>query len=418
MSKIKSPLAAPISTDHRGMEVNPLTLAFSGSCAELERPFLEVYARNSLSLVRLTLVLGVFFYGVFGILDAIMAPEAKIIFWYIRYAVVCPCIILIFVLSYSPFFLRYMQQAIVLLAVVSGMGIIAMTVVGNDLTTSTYYVGLILIFMIAYTFIRARFIWATPACLALMAAYALAALSKQKLPTVILSNNLFFCGTANIIGMLVCYSMEYYARRDFFISKLLDEEHKRVEAAKIVLEQKVRQRTAMLAQTNEELRLEVEAHQRLDWEKKSLEDQLRQAQKMEAVGTLAGGIAHDFNNILAAIMGHTELAVMHRTDTKKAELCLMEVLKASERAKDLVGQILSFSRHSEGELRPIQISIVIKEVLRLLRATLPSTISIEKRNPGHGQHRGRRCHPDSPDTDEPCHQCRPCHGGQKRCSPG
>ena len=105
---------------------------------------------------------------------------------------------------------------------------------------------------------------------------------------------------------------------------------------------------------------------------------MRQAQKMEAIGTLAGGIAHDFNNILAAIMGHTELALMQLAEKNQAERCLSEVLRASDRAKDLVAQILSFSRYSDSELKPLQISSIIKEALRLIRSTLPTTIQINK----------------------------------------
>ena len=77
-------------------------------------------------------------------------------------------------------------------------------------------------------------------------------------------------------------------------------------------------------------------------EQKRLESQLQQAQKMETIGTLAGGIAHDFNNILAAIIGYTELAIFHVPDNSKVKNNLTKVLKASDRAKNLVNQILSF----------------------------------------------------------------------------
>ncbi|MGD9364315.1 MAG: ATP-binding protein [Desulfobacteraceae bacterium] len=178
--------------------------------------------------------------------------------------------------------------------------------------------------------------------------------------------------------MLASNTLEFYARRDFFMSYLLEKERQKVELANQRLEQTVEKRTAMLARANEELRQKINAHQQLGKEKKQLEDQLRQAQKMEAIGTLAGGIAHDFNNILAAIMGHTELALMQINETQNAERYLSEVLRASDRAKDLVHQILSFSRQGDSQLKPLQISTIIKEALRLIRSTLPTTIRINK----------------------------------------
>jgi PAS domain S-box-containing protein len=111
-------------------------------------------------------------------------------------------------------------------------------------------------------------------------------------------------------------------------------------------------------------------------ERKDLEKQLRHVQKMEAVGTLAGGIAHDFNNILTAIIGYLELALQESEEGTVLQSHLKEVLKASYRARDLVMQILAFSRQGDQETKPIQISHQVKEALKLLRSTLPSTIEI------------------------------------------
>ena len=94
---------------------------------------------------------------------------------------------------------------------------------------------------------------------------------------------------------------------------------------------------------------------------------------------LAGGIAHDFNNILAAIIGYTELSKMKVPEGSDVFLHLNEVFKAGNRAKDLVQQILTFSRQTEQELKPVQVSIIIKEALRLLRASLPATIEIHQK---------------------------------------
>jgi PAS domain S-box-containing protein len=111
-------------------------------------------------------------------------------------------------------------------------------------------------------------------------------------------------------------------------------------------------------------------------ERKLLEKKLIQSHKMEAIGRLAGGIAHDFNNILTAIIGNTELILMEN-EANPFFLNLQEVLRSGMRARDLVKQILIFSRYTEEEKKVIDLSSVIEESLRLLRSTLPKTIEIE-----------------------------------------
>jgi len=112
---------------------------------------------------------------------------------------------------------------------------------------------------------------------------------------------------------------------------------------------------------------------------KTLRAQLLQSQKLEAIGTLAGGIAHDFNNILAAVIGYTDMAKDLTEPGTPLARDLDQVLKAGHRAKDLVRQILVFSRQSETEPINLMPANIVKEVIKLLRPTLPSTIAIEQR---------------------------------------
>ncbi|MBF0551680.1 MAG: PAS domain S-box protein [Deltaproteobacteria bacterium] len=122
---------------------------------------------------------------------------------------------------------------------------------------------------------------------------------------------------------------------------------------------------------------DINAQKQLEREQEKLEGQLRQAQKIQAIGTLAGGIAHDFNNILAAIIGYSEMALNEAIDTSRSHRWLTRVMEASHRAKELVHQILMFSRQDEKKRRSVEIATVVKEALKLVRASIPSTIEIE-----------------------------------------
>ena len=109
-----------------------------------------------------------------------------------------------------------------------------------------------------------------------------------------------------------------------------------------------------------------------------LEAQLRQAQKLEALGILAGGIAHDFNNILGTILGYTELLLEEYTDYTGELEYLEQIYQAGERAAELVRQILTFSRVQEQQLKPILVAPLIREALKMIRATLPATVEIKQ----------------------------------------
>ena len=114
----------------------------------------------------------------------------------------------------------------------------------------------------------------------------------------------------------------------------------------------------------------------VELEKEKTEHRLRQAHKLEAIGTLAGGIAHDFNNILTSIIGYTQLSMRRLPADSPMMSQLDAVLQAGLRARDLVANILAFSRKSEQVLQPVQVPVIVKEVIKLLRASIPANIEI------------------------------------------
>ncbi|MBU1711073.1 MAG: response regulator [Proteobacteria bacterium] len=119
-------------------------------------------------------------------------------------------------------------------------------------------------------------------------------------------------------------------------------------------------------------------HKMAQEERENLRGQLRQSQKLEAIGTLAGGIAHDFNNILAAIIGYSEMAQAELPEGSISRSDINQVLIAGKRAKELVEHILLFSRSGNQAPAPMRITPIVKEVLKLLRATIPSSIEIKQ----------------------------------------
>jgi signal transduction histidine kinase/ActR/RegA family two-component response regulator len=150
-----------------------------------------------------------------------------------------------------------------------------------------------------------------------------------------------------------------------------------LQQARDELENRVRERTAELVAANAQLKKEMADRERIEQERMRLDAQLKQAQKLEAIGTLAGGIAHDFNNILSIIFGNVEIAIRKSDKDAPAVKYLSQTIDALRRAKDLVQQILTFSQQHEDKQLPVDLGETIEETFKLLRSSIPSTIDIK-----------------------------------------
>ena len=383
------------TTDHR---INPFTLSFK---SEVEKDFLDHYFRITIGHVRLAIVVGFLAYGLFGLLDAYFEPDVRRQLWFIRYVLACPWSVICLALSFTALFKRYSQAFICFTVLWGGLGIVAMIAVApsNEQISLFYYVGLILVFIYGYTVVKLRFLWATAAGLLIVIAYELTALfmwGADSSPKLFIANNFFFL-SANLMGMFACYYIEFHTRRSFVNLHLLEVEKERSEGINQQLiqevaqrkraeeelkkhgdhlEDEVRDRTSELEQSNRRLRQEIEQREQAEKAKNAIEIQLRQTQKLEAIGTLAGGIAHDFNNILSAVLGYSALAQKELPPGSRGRAHLEQVANAATRARELVHQILTFSRQADQERKPLKISALIKEALKLIRASIPTTIEI------------------------------------------
>lgn len=374
--KIGNLLGLPVA-GQKDWKLNPLTLSFAGNIKHYEKGFLNDYFSKSINPFRFSIILAIVFYDIFAYLDALLFPAIKSTFWFIRFGLVTPILIFVLIFSYSRHFKKYMQVVISAIMYITGLGIIVMiTIATIKANQYSYYAGLMLIIFFGYSFIRARFITALIAGWSIVISYQVGAIWMSETPVEVLINNNFFFISANIIGMFISYSMEHSARRDYYMRMLLHQEQDKVRAANNALEKRVTERTKQLTRANKDLKKEIEIRKHHEKEKTKIESQLLQLQKMETIGTLAGGIAHDFNNILTPILGYTEMAIEELSDDSTLKYDIEQINNAATRGKDLVQQILTFSRQVDFDKRPLQLHLVIKEVLSLIRASFPSNVEI------------------------------------------
>ena len=261
------------------MKLNLLTLKFSGESSTLEAPFLRNYFWVSLPQVRLSLILGAFVYAAFGNLDALLMPEQKSTIWFIRFVVTCPVFIGTFLMSFSKSFERYMQPLLMSNLILAGAGIVDMIIIAPTPINYYYYAGLILVFMWGYTFVCVRFLWASLAGWVQVALYEIAAIWISPMPyNVLISNNFFFI-SANAIGMLACYSIEFYARRDYFLTRQLELEREKISQINQELERRVEKRTADYRIINRALEKEIAGHRQAESQREAALEALRESEE-------------------------------------------------------------------------------------------------------------------------------------------
>ncbi len=366
----------PIVDGLREMNLNPLTLSFSGTNSELEKEFITFYNQEKLLQIRIAFVVGTAFYVLFGILDAFLLDDLKYTFWFIRYGLVLPFALISFSLTFTSLYDKYNQLIIMMNNLAAGIGIIAMIVLAGPPVSYSYYAGLILVFIYIYTFSGLRYPWAVATNWSIVLLFEIFAIYYKDFPLSVLISNNFFFVTANILSMIGAFFIEYSLRRDFFLAKLLQTEKEKVETSKMQLEQLVQERTLQLSEANKELNAELEKKKHLIKEQKNLQEQLVQSQKMEAVGHLAGGVAHDFNNLLTIINGYSELLLMNKDEHSKSHERLQQIHNAGKRAEGLTRQLLAFSRKQILQPVVLDLNQLLSELDKMLKRLIGENIRL------------------------------------------
>jgi signal transduction histidine kinase len=341
-----------------------LSLVFTGPLSHLEKPFVEDYYGKSTRHIRVVLVLGALLYGVFGILDAVLIPRLTRYTYVIRYAVVCPAILAAAMCTNRPLFKKLLQPLLAILEILGGGGVIIMIVLAPTPVSHTYYAGLTLVILFGYILVRARFLWAIVFGWVLVVLYEVTALLLTYTPLPVLFSNNFFFISANLLGMIACYSMERYARREFFMAQLFEEERKKVALANVLLEERVRERTAELERINRDLKQEIAERQRAEDDRVRLQQQLKQAEKLETIGRLAAGVAHDLNNILSGVVTLPEILLMDLPADNPLREPILTIKESGQRAAAVVHDLLSLARQGVRERVVFNLNSVVADYLR------------------------------------------------------
>ena len=343
---------------------NKLTLAFRD--ADLENCFFSYYTDRNLVHGRVCHLLAVLFYSVFGLFDPVLFPDSKQTMWLIRYAVVLPVFTAGFFYSFKASYKKSWQILFAGYVLVTGGGYIYMTAIAPPDIRHFLYTGIIFCLFFGYAFIRLRAVHATWSAWLITLGY-IAVVARE--PNTIALNSIPYIIGLNFLGMLIGYSIELSARHNFLLIDSLSAKERELRKSHELLEKRVNERTKELEQANRTMVADRK-------ERRRLEEQFRQAQKMEAVGRLAGGVAHDFNNLMSIVIGYSDVALLNMRSEDPLRKNLEEIKKAGESATAVTRQLLAFSRKQILQVKLLNLNEVITGIDKMLRRLIGEDIAI------------------------------------------
>jgi signal transduction histidine kinase len=307
------------------MNFNRITLSFSDGN---EKSFLIKYFHDSLIQFRVSFILVIFLYGIFGYLDTLVAGEYLRLFHLIRFGIVIPLLSVVFILSFSRYFIKIWQGLLFICFIVGGAGITVMTLMLSD--HYAYYAGMMLIFSAGYFFIRLRFFLATLAGWLTLLLFNIGAIFFSETETVMIINNNFFFISANLIGMFAAYNIEYFARRDFILNQHLDLRNSEIEEANKTLEAKVEYRT-------KELNLAKE--------------QAEQSEKLKSA--FLANMSHEIRTPMNGILGFADLLKEPKLTGDEQQEYISIIEKSGVRMLNIINDLINISKVESGQMKVV-----------------------------------------------------------------
>jgi len=310
-------------TTYASMNYNKITLASSEVDEQL---FLKKYFSDSIFQFRVAFILVIILYGSFGYLDSQVIPEYATAFHAIRFLFVIPILSIVFLLSFTRFFQKIWQALLLISFVAGGFGISIMTMFAPE--NYTYYAGMMLVFSAGYFFIKLRFFLATIAGWSILLIYNIGAKYYTHTPDELLINNNFFFISANLIGMFAAYNIEYYTRRNFFLSQKLDSERMLVLDANKNLERTVEERTKELLKAKEQA---------------EESDRLKSA--------FLANMSHEIRTPMNGILGFAELLKEPGLTGKEQQDYIRIIEKSGARMLNIINDIVDISKIEAGLMK-------------------------------------------------------------------